>query len=109
MTARRVFLKWLGAATLLPTASRAALVDSGRGHVRLEDERIGLHFDDAMRCRIVGKSGARQQALTRFDASGIAVKGRRIERFALVSAEPHAGATPFGAGQSLKGQGFCSV
>ena len=101
MTARRAFLKWLGAATLLPTASRAALVDSGRGHVRVEDERIGLHFDDTMRCRVVGKCGARAQALTRFDASGLALKGRRIERFVLSAAEPHAGATPFGAGQSL--------
>jgi len=105
MTARRAFLKWLGAvpaaATLLPATGRAALVDSGRGHVRVEDERIGLHFDDAMRCRIVGKSGPRTQALTRFDASGLALKGRRIERFVLASAEPHAGATPFGAGQSL--------
>jgi alpha-galactosidase len=106
MTARRAFLKWLGAVpaatTLLPSASRAALVDSGRGHVRVEDERIGLHFDDDMRCRVVGKSGLRLQALTRFDASGIALKGRRIERFTLVSAEPHAGATPFGAGPSRR-------
>src|ERR1700712_4772221 len=99
MTARRAFLKWLGAVpaatTLLPSASRAASVHSGRGHVRVENDRIGLHFDDDMRCRIVGKSGLRLQALTRFDASGLALKGRRIERFALVSAEPHAGATPF--------------
>ena len=107
MTARRAFLKWLGAVpaatTLLPGASHAALVDSGRGHVRLEDDRIGLHFDDAMRCRIVGKRGGRTQALTRFDASGVARKGRRpIDRFTLVSAEPHAGQTPFGAGQSLR-------
>ena len=45
MTARRAFLKWLGAVpaatTLLPGTSRAALVDSGRGHVRVEDERLG--------------------------------------------------------------------
>ena len=107
MTARRAFLKWLGAvpaaATLLPGASRAALVDSGRGHVRLEDERIGLHFDDALRCRIVAKVGTRTQALTRFDACGVALKGRRpVDRFTLVSAEPHAGQTPFGAGQSLR-------
>ena len=105
MTARRAFLKWLGAApaaTLLPAASRAALVDSGRGHVRVEDERLGLHFDDALRCRIVARSGARTQALTRFDACGLALKGRRIDRFVLASAEPHAGATPFGPGQSLQ-------
>jgi alpha-galactosidase len=106
MTARRVFLKWLAAApaatTLLPAAGRAALVESGRGHVRVEDDRIGLHFDDEMRCRIVHKHGPRTQALTRFDASGVALKGRRIDRFTLVSAEPQAGATPFGAGQSLK-------
>ena len=107
MTARRAFLKWLGAVpaatTLLAGPSRAALVDSGRGHVRLEDARIGLHFDDALRCRIVGKAGARTQALTRFDACGVALKGRRpVDRFTLVSAEPHAGQTPFGAGQSLR-------
>ena len=107
MTARRAFLKWLGAVpaatTLLPGTSRAAFVDSGRGHVRVEDDRIGLHFDDAMRCRIVHKRGTRTQALTRFDASAVlALKGRRIERFTLVSAEPHAGTTPFGPGQSLR-------
>jgi alpha-galactosidase len=106
MTARRVFLKWLGAVpaatTLLPSQSRAARLDSGRGHVRVEDERVGLHFDDAMRCRIVSKSGARTQALTRFDACGLAVKGRRpIDHFLLAQAEPHVGQTPFGAGQSL--------
>ena len=107
MTARRVFLKWLAAApaatTLLPASSRAAGVDPGRGHVRVEDDRIGLHFDDDMRCRIVHKHGPRTQALTRFDASAaLALKGRRVERFALVSADPFAGATPFGPGQSLR-------
>ena len=112
MTARRAFLKWLAAVpaipAVLPAASHAALVDSGRGHVRIEDERIGLQFDDAMRCRVVRRNGPRTQALTRFDASAwVAVKGRRIERFTLASAEPHAGDTPFGAGQSLKLTGRC--
>jgi alpha-galactosidase len=106
MTARRAFLKWLAAApaatTLLPSASRAALVDAGRGHVRVEDDVVGLHFDDAMRCRVVHKRGPRTQALTRFDACGVALKGKRIDRFALTSAQPHAGATPFGTGQSLE-------
>ena len=107
MTARRAFLKWLAAApaaaSLLPATSRASLVDSGRGHVRVEDDRIGLHFDAAMRCRVVHKRGTRTQALTRFDASAaLALKGRRVERFALVSADPFAGATPFGPGQSLR-------
>jgi alpha-galactosidase len=107
MTARRAFLKWLGAVPVLPAAlpgaSRAAAKDAGRGHVRLEDDRIGLQFDDAMRCRVVRKGGARMQALTRFDASAwLAVKDRKIERFTLASAVPATGSTPFGAGRSLQ-------
>ena len=105
MTARRAFLKCLGAGAalpaVLPATSRAARIDGRRGHVRVEDERIGLQFDDQLRCRVLSHDGARTQALTRFDAGGLALKGRRIEHFALVSAESHAGATPFGAGQSL--------
>src|SRR6185312_7277735 len=66
------------------------------------DDVVGLHFDDAMRCRIVHKRGPRTQALTRFDACGVGLKGRHVDRFALASARPHAGATPFGAGQSLE-------
>lgn len=106
MTARRAFLKWLGAVpalpAVLPATSRAARIDRGRGHVRVEDARICLQFDDELRCRVVSNDGTRSRPLTRLDAGGLALKGRRIERFALVSAEPHAGATPFGAGQSLE-------
>ena len=107
MTVRRAFLKWLSAVPVLPTvlpgASAASALESGRGHVRLEDERIGLQFDDAMRCRVVRKDGARARALTRFDASAwLALKGRRIERFALQSALPGVAETPLGAGQTLE-------
>ena len=106
MTARRDILKWLGAApalpAMLPATSRAAAVDGARGHMRVEDARLFLQFDDQLRCRVVAKDGARSQALTRFDAAGLALKGRRIEHFARVSAEQHSGMTPFGAGQSLE-------
>ena len=106
MAARRAFLRWLGAVPVLPAvmpgAGRAATADSGRGHVRLEDEALGLQFDDTMRCRVVRKAGARTRALTRFDASAwIATKGRRIERFALASAIPGSCETPFGPGRCL--------
>ncbi|MBO9689120.1 MAG: alpha-galactosidase [Mitsuaria chitosanitabida] len=140
MTARRAFLQWLGAAPVATMTPRIALAatagaaasaraaDLGRGHVRLQDERISLQFDERMRSRVVRVDGARPQALTGFDAgeqlviaeptaaaAGAAVatlgaeaaplpvpmKSRTLDRFALVSAVPSSGVTPFGAGQGL--------
>ncbi|MBB3282812.1 alpha-galactosidase [Mitsuaria sp. BK037] len=147
MTGRRAFLQWLGAAPVATVAPRVAFAatagaaasaraaDLGRGHVRLQDERLSLHFDDRMRSRLVRLGGPRPLALTGFDAGesivivdgqglagdpatpggaapaagatpaggagAAAVKTRTLDRFALASAVPSSGATPFGAGQRL--------
>ena len=80
MTGRRAFLQWLGAAPVATVAPRVAFAatagaaasaraaDLGRGHVRLQDERLSLHFDDRMRSRLVRLGGPRPLALTGFDA-----------------------------------------
>jgi alpha-galactosidase len=86
----------------LPASSRASLIDAGRGNVRVEDALLCLQFDDELRCRVAARTGKRWQALTRFDAAGLALKMRRIERFTMTSAGPHEGTTPFGPGRSLR-------
>ena len=83
MTGRRAFLEWLGAAPVAALTPRLALtalagaaaparaaraVDKGRGHVRLQDERLSLQFDERLRSRIVRLGGARAIELTGFDA-----------------------------------------
>lgn len=136
MTARRAFLQWLGAtpvATITPKLAMAAAVaspgaavaaraaDLGRGHVRLQDERLSLQFDERLRSRIVRLGGARPLALTGFDAgeqlivaelkpkpaggnapelgaeaagAPPALRTRSIDRFTLTGAVPASGATP---------------
>lgn len=95
MTARRAFLQWLGAAPLQAATH-------GRGHVRLQDERLSLQFDEQTRSRIVRLGGPHPQALTGFGAGEqLRVAGKALERFALYGALPSSGPTPFGAGQLL--------
>lgn len=115
MTARRAFLQWLGAAPVATMTPRIALAatagaaasaraaDPGRGHVRLQDERISLQFDDRMRSRLVRLGGPRPLTLTDFDAGEqlVLAGGKIVDRFALGSAVPGSGATPFGQGQQL--------
>jgi alpha-galactosidase len=100
MTARRAFLRWLGAA---PLAAQLPLAQAqGRGHVRVQDEALSLQFDDQLRCRVVSLLGAQALALTGFDASEhVVVKGRPVTRFAMQQAEPGRATTVFGAGQRL--------
>ena len=105
MTARRAFLRWLGAAPLaaqLPlTAAHAQAV--GRGHVRLQDGALSVQFDDQLRCRLVSLLGPQPVALTGFDASEhVVVNGRAVERFTLQRAEPGPATTPFGGSQVLR-------
>ncbi|MET0209953.1 MAG: alpha-galactosidase [Burkholderiaceae bacterium] len=103
MTARRAFLQWLGATPLVTMApGLQAAPAAGKGHVRLQDDRLSLQFDDQMRSRIVHLGGPRAQTLTGFDASEqVIVNGKAVERFVLASAVPSAGVTPYGAGQRL--------
>ncbi|OWQ87551.1 hypothetical protein CDN99_18310 [Roseateles aquatilis] len=113
MTARRAFLQWLGAAPVATMTPRLALAvtagaaasaraaDVGRGHVRLQDERLSLQFDGQMRSRLVRLGGARPLTLTGFDAGEQLIVAGKPVRFTLSGAMPSSGATPFGAGQRL--------
>ncbi len=101
MTARRAFLQWLGAAPLV-TQMPLAQAAEGKGHVRVQDALLSVHFDEQMRCRIVSLAGRQPVALTGFDASEhLIVKGKPLARFTLQKAEPAQVTTPFGAGQAL--------
>ncbi|HEV8689499.1 MAG TPA: glycoside hydrolase family 36 protein [Ideonella sp.] len=85
--ARRALLKWLGGATLLPAATRAA-PDAGRGHVRIEDSVLSLQFDAQMRCRLTDRRRGAARALTRFDDSEtlLGANGQPLTRFTLTEA-----------------------
>lgn len=122
MNKRRAFLQWLGASSVVTLAPRVNAADAqalGRGHVRIQDARVSLQFDDQMRCRIVSLQGGRATPLTGFDASEHLVLSRaqaastaaapkatpatrNLERYKLQSAEPGAATTPFGRGQQLR-------
>lgn len=115
MTARRAFLQWLSLSTLAPLGARARATEfavSGRGQVRIHDDRVSLQFDDQMRCRVVSLRSARAQPLSHFDASEhvvIAVRGRDgheteriVDRFYLTEAVPGAARNRFGSGRQLR-------
>jgi len=121
MTARRAFLQWLGAAPVVATApqwARAAGASpsggargdargdanaAGRGHVRLQDDRLSIQFDSQMRSRLVRLGGPRPLALTGFDAAETLVPaaGKPVDRFTLAEARPAPALTPWGRGQQL--------
>lgn len=115
MTARRAFLQWLGAAPVATMTPRIALAatagaaasaraaDLGRGHVRLQDDRLSLQFDDRMRSRLVRIDGPRPQALTDFDSSEqlILAGGKVVDRFTVGSAIQSRDVEPFGGGSRL--------
>ena len=121
MTARRAFLQWLGAAPVVATApawahtaaspssasmpaSRPATPQAlGRGHVRLQDDRVSIQWDEQMRSRLVRLDGPRPLALTGFDAgeSLLLEGGKAVDRFTLTAATPGEVNTPWGPGQQL--------
>lgn len=120
MTARRAFLQWLGAAPVaatVPTWARSADSSAGgpvsaqavrreaigRGHVRLQDDRVSIQFDEQMRSRLVRLGGPRPLLLTGFDAGETLLLdgGKAVDRFTLTAAHPGEVNATWGPGQQL--------
>ena len=102
MTGRRAFLQWLGAApvaTITPKLALAATVASGGARP------LALTGFDAGEQLVIAelKPVAAGAALLGAEAAGAPppTTPRTLERFALTSAVPSSGSTPFGAGQRL--------